>query len=191
MIENYDRVDVFLGVDVGKGEHHAVALDRAGKVLFDKALPNEEAKLRALTGKLKQNGQVLFVVDQPATIGALPIAVAQAEDVQVGYLPGLAMRRIADLHAGEAKTDARDAAIIAQAARSLPHALRSLQLADEQVAELSMLNFVMVASMLLGEIWRELAAPLSRAYMTDRATLGAFVVAPQLKGNLAASMAAC
>ena len=28
------------------------------------------------------------------------------------------MRRIADLHAGEAKTDARDAAIIAEAART-------------------------------------------------------------------------
>jgi hypothetical protein len=46
------------------------------------------------------------------------------------------MRRIADL---QAKTDVRDAAIIARAARSLPHALRSLQVAEEQVAELSML----------------------------------------------------
>ncbi len=49
------------------------------------------------------------------------------------------MRRIADLHAGEAKTDARDAAIIAEAARSMPHTLRSLRLADEQLAELTML----------------------------------------------------
>lgn len=139
MIENYDSVDVFVGVDVGKGEHHAVALNRAGKVIFDKALPNDEGKMRAVLQKLKQHGIVLVVVDQPATIGALPIAVAQAESVLVGYLPGLAMRRIADLHAGEAKTDARDAAIIAQAARTLPHALRSIQLADESVAELSML----------------------------------------------------
>ncbi|GAA1208836.1 hypothetical protein GCM10009655_04950 [Rhodoglobus aureus] len=46
MIENYDSVDVFVGVDVGKGEHHAVAYDRAGKVLFDKTLPNDETKLR-------------------------------------------------------------------------------------------------------------------------------------------------
>ena len=124
MIENYDIVDVFVGVDVGKGEHHAVALNRAGKVLFDKALPNDEGKMRAVLQKLKHSGTVLVIVDQPATIGALPIAVAQAEGVLVGYLPGLAMRRIADLHAGEAKTDARDAAIIAQAARTLPHALR-------------------------------------------------------------------
>jgi transposase len=65
--------------------------------------------------------------------------VAQAEAVTVGYLPGLAMRRIADLHPGEAKTDARDALIIAETARTIPHTLRSIQIADEQVAELSML----------------------------------------------------
>lgn len=139
MIKNHAEVDVFLGVDVGKGEHHAVALDRDGKKIYDKALPNDEAKMKAVIEKLAKHGSVLFVVDQPATIGALPIAVAQAAGVTVGYLPGLAMRRIADLHPGEAKTDARDAAIIAEAARTMPHTLRSVQVADEQVAELSML----------------------------------------------------
>jgi transposase len=138
-IAGHEDVDVFVGVDVGKGEHHAVAIDRAGKRLFDKALPNDESRLKQLLGKLQEHGRVLLVVDQPATIGALPIAVAHGEGVLVGYLPGLAMRRIADLHPGEAKTDARDAAIIAMAARTMPHALRSLQLADEQVAELTML----------------------------------------------------
>jgi hypothetical protein len=59
------------------------------------------------------------------------VAVARDEGVLVAYLPGLAMRRIADLNNGEAKTDARDAAIIAEAARSMPHTLRSLRLADE------------------------------------------------------------
>jgi transposase len=138
-IIGYDSVDVFVGVDVGKGEHHAMALDKTGKRLFDKALPNDEKKLRELIGGLKQHGTVLFVVDQPNTIGALPVTVAYDEGVVVGYLPGLAMRRIADLHAGEAKTDARDAAIIAEAARTMPHALRSLNLVDEQVNELSAL----------------------------------------------------
>jgi transposase len=137
--QQHDSVDVFVGVDVGKGHHHAVALDRTGKRLYNKALPNDEAKLRALITELKAHGQLLFVVDQPATIGALPLAVARDEGVLVAYLPGLAMRRIADLHAGEAKTDARDAAIIAEAARSMPHTLRSLRLADEPLAELTML----------------------------------------------------
>ena len=124
--ENQREVAVFIGVDVGKGEHHAVALDRSGKRLFDKALPNDEDKLRTVIAGLKVHGRLLLVVDQPATIGALPITVARAEGIEVAYLPGLAMRRIADLHAGEAKTDARDAAIIAEAARSMPHALRAL-----------------------------------------------------------------
>ena len=138
-IENYDQVDVFVGLDVGKGEHHAVALDRTGRKLYDRALPNDERKLRAVLTDLQDRGTVLLIVDQPATIGALPIAVAQAGGALVGYLPGLAMRRIADLHPGEAKTDARDAAIIAETARTMPHTLRSIQVTDEQVAELTML----------------------------------------------------
>jgi hypothetical protein len=76
MIENYDTVDVFIVVDVGKGEHQAVALDKAGKRLFDKALPNDEAKLRQVIRGLADHGRALLVVDQPATIGALPVAVA-------------------------------------------------------------------------------------------------------------------
>jgi transposase len=133
-------VDVFVGVDVGKADHHAVALNAAGEVVLDRGLPQDEAQLRSLIVELKAYGRVLFVVDQPATIGALPLAVARAEGIDVGYLPGLAMRRSADVHPGEAKADARDAAIIAQAARSMPHALRSLRGDDEQTAELVMLS---------------------------------------------------
>ncbi|AOJ73624.1 transposase [Burkholderia sp. MSMB2042] len=134
-----DAVDVFVGVDVGKGRNHAVTLDRSGRRRYNKALPNDKVKLRALIAELKTHVRLPFVVDQPSTIGALPVAVASAEGILVAYLPGLAMRCIADLHAGEAKTDAREAAIIAEAERSMPHTLRSLRLADEQLAELTML----------------------------------------------------
>ena len=78
-------------------------------------------------------------MDQPATIGALPAAVAQGAGILVGYLPGMAMRRIVDLNPGEAKTNARDAYMIAEAARTMPHTLRSSAVADKQAAELSML----------------------------------------------------
>lgn len=43
------------------------------------------------------------------------------------------MCHVVDLQAGEAKTDACDAVIIAEAARTLLHALRSLKLAGEQI----------------------------------------------------------
>lgn len=39
---------------------------------------------------------------------------------QVAYLSGLTMRRVADLHPGEAKTGARDAFIIAETTRTMP-----------------------------------------------------------------------
>ena len=139
MILEQESIDVFLGLDVGKTGHHAVALNRAGKKLYDKALPQDETRIRDVLAKLAGHGKVLVVVDQPATIGALPVAVAQATGAAVGYLPGLAMRRIADLHPGQAKTDARDAAIIAEAARSMPHTLRSVELDDETLAELGVL----------------------------------------------------
>lgn len=138
-IKHYDDVAVFIGLDVGKSEHHAVALTRDGKKLYDKPLPNTEAGIVSVLDQLAEHGPALLVVDQPATIGALPVAVAQAAGVLVGYLPGLTMRRVADLHPGEAKTDARDAFIIAETARTMPATLRSIKVADEQIAELAML----------------------------------------------------
>ncbi|SFY45471.1 Transposase [Streptomyces atratus] len=117
---------VFLGLDVGKSAHHGHGLTPAGKKILDKQLPNSEPRLRAVFDKLTAKfGTVLVIVDQPASIGALPLAVARDAGCKVAYLPGLAMRRIADLYPGEAKTDARDAAVIADAARTLPHTLRS------------------------------------------------------------------
>ena len=83
-----------------KNRHHAAALNRAGKKLYNKALPQEETKIRDVLTGLTGHGKVLVVVDQPATIGALPIAVAEAARAAVGYLLGLAMCRIADLHRG-------------------------------------------------------------------------------------------
>jgi len=50
------------------------------------------------------------------------------------------VRRIADLTPGSAKTDAKDAAVIAGAARTMPHTLRAISTSDEDAAALSMLT---------------------------------------------------
>ena len=133
-------IEVFIGIDVGKSEHWATALSRDGRKVLDKALPNDEERLRALYEKLADHGNLLVVVDQPVTIGALAVAVAQEAGFTVGYLPGLSMRRIADLTPGSAKTDAKDAAVIAGAARTMPHTLRAITTSDEDAAALSMLT---------------------------------------------------
>ncbi len=88
-------------------------------------------KLRELFSRLASQGRVLVVVDQPNTIGALPVALAKDLGIDVAYLPGLAMRRAADLYPGNAKTDARDAFIIADTARSMPHTLRAIDKESE------------------------------------------------------------
>ncbi len=136
----HETPEVFLGLDVGKTEHWACAITMNQKVVWNKALPNDEAKLIDMYRSLQEHGSLLVVVDQPATIGALAVAVAQHMGIPVAYLPGLTMRRIADLYPGEAKTDEKDAFIIADAARSLPHTLRELTQADTDEATLGMLT---------------------------------------------------
>ena len=122
---------MFCGIEVGKSEHHAVGLDNQGTRLYDEALPNDEIRLRAVFDQLATHGPILIVVDQPNTIGALPVTVARVCGRQVAYLPGLSMRRIADLYPGQAKTDAQDAFIIADTARTMPHTLRRVDTADD------------------------------------------------------------
>lgn len=131
--------DVFLGLDVGKETHHACGLSPDGTRVHDKPLPQSEEKVRQLLMRLSERGTVLVIVDQPASIGALAVAVARDLGIDVAYLPGLAMRRIADLHPGNAKTDARDAYVIAEAARTMPHALRRVDLGDESLADLEVI----------------------------------------------------
>ncbi|MCH4851468.1 IS110 family transposase [Bifidobacterium pseudolongum] len=134
-----DDIDVWLGLDVGKQSHHACALDRHGKRIVDKPLGQDEAQIRELLACLGGHGNVLLVVDQPNTIGSLPLAVARDMGVAVGYLPGSAMRKAAQLLPGDAKTDARDAYVIAFTALHMPDTLRDAGSDDETMARLKVL----------------------------------------------------
>ncbi len=124
----------------GKNRSLGTAVNSIGQQIYSHSLPNDETKLQEIYKQLTGQGRVLAVVDQPATIGALAVAVAQDLGITIAYLPGLAMRRIADLYPGNAKTDQRDAYIIAEAARTMPHTLRTLRRVDENEAELGMLT---------------------------------------------------
>ena len=131
--------DIVIGLDVGKHAHHACVLNVDGKRLLDREVENAEANLREIYAAMAAEGQVLVVVDQLHSIGALPVALAQSMGIDVAYLPGLSMRRLADLHPGNAKTDARDAYVIANAALTVPHALRRLDVPSDAQADLAML----------------------------------------------------
>lgn len=64
-----------------------------------------------------------MVVDQSRNIGALALARARAAGMSAAYLPGLAAHGAARLFAGDAKTDERDAMVIAKTALGIPDAL--------------------------------------------------------------------
>lgn len=63
-----------------------IAARRRGKQVVDKPLPNSEPKLRAVLDRLTaQYGKVLAVVDQPASIEALPLAVARDAGCEAAF----------------------------------------------------------------------------------------------------------
>lgn len=52
MLENDDNVDVFVCIDVGKGTHHAVALNQTDETLLDRPIPHDEAQMRGVLQNL-------------------------------------------------------------------------------------------------------------------------------------------
>lgn len=115
------RPAAVLGLDVGKSSHWACLVDRDGEVLASAPVRNREAELDALFSSAPAG--TLVVVDQFRNIGSLAVRRARAAGLAVAHLPGLAASRAAGLFAGEAKTDERDAAVIARTALGVPDSL--------------------------------------------------------------------
>lgn len=115
------RPAAVLGLDVGKSSHWACLIDRGGEVLASAPVRNREGALDALFSSAPAG--TLVVVDQFRNIGSLAVRRARAAGLAVAYLPGLAASRAAGLFAGEAKTDERDAEVIARTALGVPDSL--------------------------------------------------------------------
>lgn len=136
-----EEVDVWVGLDVGKEEHFADVLDDDGEPLFARSVTNDEADIEALLDRAAGHGTPGLVIDQPGSIAQLAIAVAGRRGVPVAYVPGLVMRRAADLYPGEAKTDRRDAFVIADTARMRRRQVHWLDTtSDELLVQLRVLN---------------------------------------------------
>ena len=130
-----------MGLDVGKDDHFAEVLDDDGERLFARAVANDQAVLEELLRCAAEHGVPALVIDQPGSIAQLALAVARERDVPVAYVPGLVMRRAADLYPGEAKTDRRDAFVIADTARTRRKQVHWLDAgSDELLERLRVLN---------------------------------------------------
>ena len=110
-----------IGLDVGKFSHWACHVTRQGEVLRSEPVANTEHDLDGLSAQAEAG--TLVVVDQVRNIGSLAVSRARLAGLPVAYLPGIAAHGAAKLFAGDAKTDERDAAVIAKTALGIPDSL--------------------------------------------------------------------
>lgn len=135
-----DDIGVFVGLDVGKSEHHATLISPSGETLAAQGVRNDQAELESLLSMASELGRPAVVLDQPGSIAALTLAVCRARGVPDAHVPGLVMRRAADLYPGEAKTDVRDSLVLADFARTHAASLRWLVVTDDALQELRLLS---------------------------------------------------
>ena len=81
-----------------------------------------------------------MVIDTTSSAASLMLETAAKREVPVAYVTGLAMRRAADLYAGAAKTDPKDAAVLADYARRNADRLTWTAPSDELLVRLRILN---------------------------------------------------
>jgi len=128
------------GIDAGKGHHHLVVIDQDGRRLTSQRVANDEVELRdAIDDTLALAEQVTWAIDLADGPAALAITLLLQAGQRVFFLPGIAVNRATAAYRGEGKTDAKDAAIIADQAR-MRRDLRELKLGDEAISELRMLT---------------------------------------------------
>lgn len=127
------------GIDVGKGHHWVCLIDEAGTTVWSSKVVNDEASvLDAVGGVLARADEVIWGVDVTGTMSGLLLALLAAHGQRVRYVPGRTVNQMASAYRGEAKTDARDAYVIAETLRHRGD-LQKVEVATSLVTELRLL----------------------------------------------------
>ncbi|MFF3354073.1 IS110 family transposase [Streptomyces sp. NPDC002917] len=109
---------IWAGVDIGKEHHHCVVIDGQGKRLLSRRVLNDETELLKLVADvLELSRDVLWAVDINHGGAALLLGLLVSHDQHITYITGLAVHRASAGYRSQAKTDAKDAFVIADQAR--------------------------------------------------------------------------
>lgn len=131
---------MWVGIDVGKGFHHACAVDETGRVVFSRKIANGQAAIEQLIARTRAKAaEVVWAVDMTSGAAGLLVALLLGTGQPVLYVPGRLVNRMAGAFAGEGKTDAKDAKTIAETAR-LRGDLTPVTSPDEIAADLKILT---------------------------------------------------
>lgn len=134
------RPQVWVGIDVGKGHHWATAVDVEGRQVWSRRFANDEAEILDAIGQaLGLAEQVSWAVDISGTAAALLLALLAAHGQEALYVPGRTVNTMTAGYRGDAKTDARDAFVIADTSR-LRRDFSPVQIEAQLVTELALLT---------------------------------------------------
>ena len=108
----------WVGVDIGKTHHWVCALDADGKKLLSVKVANDEAEIVELIETVRSlAAQPVWALDIIGAPSALMLALLAQADQPLRYASGRMVAAMSSGHAGEGKTDAKDAYVIADTAR--------------------------------------------------------------------------
>ncbi|MEV7536944.1 IS110 family transposase [Streptomyces hydrogenans] len=131
---------IWAGIDAGKTHHHCVAIDESGRRLLSRRVANDEPELlELLTDVLALGDEVTWGIDLADGGAALVIALLIQRDQLVHYISGRAIHRASESYRGEGKTDAKDAAVIADQIR-IRRDLQPLRTGNETATDLKILT---------------------------------------------------
>ena len=137
------RQQLWAGIDAGKSDHHCVVIDTDGQRLLSQRIINDESALRelitAVTALADDGGEVTWAIDLNHGGAALLITLLIAADQRLLYIPGRTVYHASGGYRGDGKTDAKDAAVIADQAR-MRRDLQPLRPGDETAADLRILT---------------------------------------------------
>lgn len=134
------RTGIWVGIDVGKAAHHACAVDETGKVVFTQRVSNRQSAIEALIARATGAAdEVRWALDLTSGASGLLVALLLATRRPVTYVTGRTVNRMSGAFRGEAKSDAKDARIIAETAR-LRHDLPLLSSPTQVVTDLTVLT---------------------------------------------------
>jgi transposase len=111
---------LWAGIDAGKTAHHCVAINSDGqRVLSMRVINDEDALLDLIraVNELADGGSVQWAIDLNSGGAALLITLLLHHGQELLYIPGRTVHHASGAYRGEGKTDAKDAAIIADQAR--------------------------------------------------------------------------
>lgn len=112
------RDRAWVGIDVGKTHHWACVVDADGRKLLSIKVGNDEADVVALIATASSQAKQLdWAVDIIGAPSALLLALLDRAGQPVRYASGRVVAAMSAAYAGEGKTDAKDAYVIAETAR--------------------------------------------------------------------------